>query len=178
MNCSCTTYTCLDVPINPCNVGTGLGIIADQTGNYKMYVEFNGNLNVFSVVAVSGQEISVPTTVFNEYYSHEVRIIAPDNSQECYRINTYPSSTISGFEPTPPATSEWQWVTLQVDDVTNELVSEYFAGDVSPMIWVNSQPIEWGMQGVTLDNNTNKMDFTAIGGIQGSLVFQYKLINA
>lgn len=175
MSCDCETYTRICVLVNPCNTATPLGITANATGTWTAVLEFNGVNRQFSFEADEDEEISVPTLVLNENYVHKLKLYNPNDILTCYKVSTSLGLSVAGYPVTPPINNTWQWGTLIVNDPSLTVEDNLFQGDVSPIIWVNGQPIEWALQGVTHDPETLTMDFTSIGGIQGSLVFQYKI---
>lgn len=172
MACACDTYSCLDVAVNPCNTGTGLGVTAATSGNYLIRIEFNGMWNNLSVLATEDMELSVPTFVLNENYVHEIIITNPGGNISCYNANTYLSFNVAGYTPVPPDNDTWQWGELDVSGDT--VVSNLLAGDLSPIIWINQNPTDWEDVGITHDPESGTLDFTAIGGVIGKIIFQYK----
>lgn len=177
MACDCENITRKCVLVNPCNTGTGLGIIANATGTWEAVLAFNGVSRVFSFEADDGDEISVPTSVLNENYVHVLKLTNPNDVLTCYEISTSIGFGVSGLPVTPPINNTWQWGTIIVNDPSLTVEDNLFQGEVSPIIWANGTPIEWALQGVIHDPETLTMDFTAIGGMQGSLVFQYKILS-
>lgn len=177
MACGCTTYICKEVFVNPCTVGTSTGIEAAETGNYTFRVEFNGMVSIFSVAALSGEDIVIPTSALNESYTHEATVIAPSGATVCYWLNTMISMSIAYVPFVPVDNDTWQPHTVVVDEFTNTVTSPYFSGDVADMIWINEQPVQWAVNGVSLGVITktgDTFDFSAFGGISGKIFFNYK----
>jgi len=173
MACGCEDITCVDVYVNPCSTGTDTGIVASQTGNYRALLEFNGVSTNFSVAVTTGEKISFPTFLLNEDYKHQLKLF--DTSDEfigCYSLNTHIALNIADYPVTPPETAAWQWGELTVNG--NTVDSNLLTGDISPIIWLNEQPLNWANQGIT--QTSTGLDFTTIGGAYGNLVFQYKNI--
>lgn len=173
MACGCESYQCVEIPVNPCNTGTGIGVTAELTCNYTIRLFFNGYTYIVGVMADAGDELSVPTYVLNEQYTHEIRVIDPNGTTTCYYGETHPEFTAAGYTPIPPANDTWQWGELEVNGMT---VSDVLlSGQISPIIWINQNPTDWQEVGITHVGDT--LDFTSIGGVQGTIIFQYKGIT-
>lgn len=171
--CPCETYECKNVFLNPCNIGTGIGVTANATGNWMALLEFNGAWQNFGVAVTSGEEVVFLSSVFNENYTHELRLFdANDTLFGCYRLSTVYTKNVSGAPVIPPADDTWQWG--QVAANGNIVDSVLLTGDISPIIWYNEQPMDWVQQGVI--QTATGLDFTSIGGAYGTISFQYKNI--
>lgn len=173
MACGCDNIECIEVLVNLCNAGTEIAIPATQTGNWRLLLEFNRANRNFSIAVTSGDNISIPTFLLNANYVHLLKVYnTSDVLVGCYNLNTIIAQGVADYPVNPPDNDTWQWATVtangnQVDDVL-------LTGDISPIIWLNQQPIEWAAQGII--QTATGLDFTAIGGAVGSLVFQYKNI--
>lgn len=173
MACDCETVTNVCIFVNPCNDGTGIGITATETGTYTARLEFNGVYRQFGVQATEGEEISILTSLLNESYTHKLTLISPTNETNCYTLSTSIGLGVSGY-PTPSTTDNmWQWYSIE-DISGNDVESDYLKGEVSPIIWVNGQDIDWAEQGIIHTAATGTLNFVAVGGIEGKLVFQYR----
>jgi hypothetical protein len=169
MDCRCESYSCVSVGVNPCNVGTSLGIEAAMTGNYIAWLEFNGTVTEFGVAATEGEDIAILTSLLNEQYTHELRLTDPMGDIRCYKVKTYPSFTASGAPVIPVDNDTWQWG--QVFNISGNTVdSELLTGDISPYIWLNEQPLDWEEQGITQTATGLLFPYT----VSGILGFQYK----
>lgn len=170
MACGCATYICKEIFINPCEDATSAGIIAEEDGTYQFQVYFNGMVNTFSVQATEGGLIYIPTLSLNESYVHEVRITTPSNVTQCYWFNTLINTNVFY---TPTDNTMWNWAaksgippsTMLVDD-------ERLTGDISPEIWNDGSGFDWAQNGVV--QTATGLDFSAMGGIQGKLTWQYR----
>lgn len=170
MDCRCESYQCVSVGVNPCTTGTSLGIEAAMTGNYTAWLEFNGTITEFGVSATEGEDIAILTSLLNEQYTHELRLTDPEGETTCYRVKTYPSFTASGA-PVPPIDNDtWQWAEIEGITDTDTVDNVLLTGDVSPMIWLNEQPLNLELQGITQTATGLVFPYT----ISGTLSFQYK----
>lgn len=73
----------------------------------------------------------------------------------------------------------WQKKTIYIDTLSNTVQNDLFAGEVGDIIYINSQPVMWANNGATqgdIIKTGDTLDFTAIGGIQGWLHFEYRRI--
>lgn len=89
MNCGCEIYECINVFANPCDETVTLPIYALETGVYKMVNEFNGIIVRTDISATIGVNITIPTTKFNENYTHVVQFYKEDGSilnNTCYKL--------------------------------------------------------------------------------------------
>lgn len=171
MACGCEIYECRDVWVNPCNVGTYTGIEATSTGNYRALLEFNGAFREFGVAVQEDQDIAFLTSVLNANYVHELRLYDEnDNLFGCYKLKTHLTQSVSGAPVIPPADDTWQWGQITANG--NIVDSVLLTGDISPIIWVNEQPVDWVAQGIV--QTGTGLDFTSIGGAFGTISFQYK----
>lgn len=174
MACNCTEYECHDVWVNPCNVGTYIGIEATSTGNWRAVLEFNSSYREFGVAVEEGEQIAFLTSVLNESYVHELRLYDEnDTFVGCYKLKTHLTQSVSGAPVIPPADDTWQWGSATGDGTVN-LDSELLTGDISPIIWINEQPFDWAANGVTQGANGLIFPFA----VSGTIYFQYKNIPA
>lgn len=171
MDCRCESYQCVSVGVNPCTIGTSLGIEAALTGNYIGQLYFNGTVTEFGVAATEGEDIAILTSLLNEQYSHELVLTNPQGNITCYTIKTYPSFTASGAPVIPVDNDTWQWGRIEglsgfaVDD-------ELLTGDISPMVWLNEQYLDREEQGITQTATGLLFPYE----VSGFLSFQYKNI--
>lgn len=172
MACLCDSYICINVIIDPCSTGTELPILAPSSETWNGLIEFNGKWTSFGFEVVGGQNIVLPTLLFNEDYVHELRLTDADGINTCYKVNAIFGSVLSGFEPQPPISEVWQWGELAMSG--NTISNILLGGEIAPIIWVNEQPINWVLQGVTHVGDT--LDFTSIGGVFGTIIFQYRML--
>lgn len=172
--CGCETYECLEAFVNPCNVGTELDVQAEANGTWNAQILFNEKWTQFGFEVNAGENIVIPTSVLNENYLHELRLFNTTGVQTCYHLKTRYTSVLSGFEPQPPISSIWQWGKLAVNG--NTVSDDLLGGDLSTIIWINEQPVDWAAQGITHTGDT--LDFTAIGGAYGNIIFQYRSLPA
>lgn len=170
MACLCDSYTCINALIDPCNTGTELPIVAPDSETWNGLIEFNGNWQQFGFEVVGGQNIVLPTILFNEDYVHELRLTNAAGINTCYKVNAMIGSVLNGFAPQPPISEVWQWGELPISG--NTVSNILLGGEIAPIIWVNEQPIDWAAQGVTHVGDT--LDFTSIGGVIGNIIFQYR----
>lgn len=170
MACGCETYTCIEAWVNPCSTGVELPIEASDDATWNARIEFNGQWKAFSFEVSENEDIVLPALVFNEDYTHELRITTNLGVETCYKARTAISTDVAGFTPDPPANDVWQWGELAVNG--NTVSDTLLGGDLSPIIWLNEQPLNWDAQGITHVGDT--LDFTAIGGAFGTLIFQYR----
>lgn len=101
MACGCVTFECIRIPFDPCNTGFEIPVVAAETGNIDIEVTFNGNVTVFQVAVIQGDNIILPTSAFNESYTHEVSITQGD-IETCYKLTTIPAKGLPDFEPIVP----------------------------------------------------------------------------
>lgn len=170
MACDCETYTCLEAFINPCSAGTELNIIPTADATWNARIEFNGTWIFFGFEVNNGLPIVLPTVVFNEDYVHELRVIDEDGIQTCYRVRSVYQRTLTGFEPQPPISQVWQWGQLAVSG--NTVSDLTLGGELAPIMWINEQPIDWAAQGII--HAGDELDFTSIGGVFGTIIYQYR----
>lgn len=173
MSCLCEPNTLVCVRMSPCNSGTTIDLQADVSGTWTVNIEFNGAYRYFGLEVTEDEDIILPTIVLNENYIHQTKFYREDGSEfGCYKLQTQLTQNVSG-SPLPPAPSgSWDWHTLAVNG--NTVVSPYLEGELSPIIFLDSNPIEWATQGITWDSSTGTLDFTAIGGFIGDVTFQYR----
>lgn len=170
MPCGCATYECLEAFVNPCNAGTDIGITATETGSWNAQILFNGKWTFFAFQVDEGEAVIIPTVVLNEDYVHELRLTNTEGVTTCYHLRTAYTSVLSGYEPVPPISSVWQWGEVEANG--NIVDSELLGGDLSPIIWINQNPTDWEEVGITREGD--ELDFTAIGGAFGKIIFQYR----
>lgn len=174
MPCGCSTYECLEAWVNPCNAGTYIGITADETATWIMRLEFNGAWKQFSVSVTDGQQVSILTSLLNENYKHELRIYSSlMELLGCYWLKTSYTSDVADA-PVSPILGAWQWATLTVDG--NTVTDDVLSGEISPIMWMDGNSIEWEDNGITHDPETETLNFSAIGGYTGEISFQYRIL--
>lgn len=173
MACGCTNPVCKEVFVNPCSVGTNTGIKATETGTWTAVLEFNNAFKTFGVSVTDGEAISILTELLNENYAHEFRLYdTNDDLVDCYILNTRLNYNVADAPAPAPAADTWEWGSVTVGSLANTVTDDLFAGDVSPIIWLNGNPVDWDANGIT--KNDDELDFTAIGGVSGIIRFQYK----
>lgn len=175
MACVCETYIPLCVDVNPCNIATYIGITPTEgdSGNWLSELWFNGVKTSFGTAVILGEEISILTALLNENYVHEYRLYNNENElYGCYKIHTTLSKNVAGA-PVPPAVAgSWDWQSVAA--AGNTVTSAYFTGELSPIIWLDSNPIEWAAAGITQDAETGTLNLVSIGGYTGTISFQYR----
>lgn len=106
MSCECESYICLEAFINPCSEGVELNVIPDYTGNMTGKVWFNGTIKSFGFEVTDGEKIIVPIELFNESYTHEMRLYDEDGTLiNCYHVKTAIDTDSGEFTPTPASAS-------------------------------------------------------------------------
>lgn len=104
MACECEEYSCLNGFYNPCSEGMELAVISSETGNWTGRVFFNGTSRSFSFGVTNGDNIVVPTELFNESSTQELRIYnSSDSLVGCYQVTTV-LDLESGDYPVNPVT--------------------------------------------------------------------------
>lgn len=176
MSCPCQTYNKVCVNVSPCNSGTLIGITPTEgdSGTWIGEIYFNSAKTKFGVEVEIGEEISILTTLLNESYVHEFRLYnTAEELYGCYKLHTTYSRNVSGAPVPPVATGAWDWHSLEMPG-GNDIVSAYFTGELSPIIWLDSNPIEWAAAGITQDAETGTLNLVSIGGYTGTISFQYR----
>lgn len=170
MACDCTTYICQEVWLNPCTVGTDIGIEATETGVWTARLGFNGVWRAFGVSVEDGEDIAILTRLLNENYVHELRLYKLDGSlYNCYHLKTLPTYNVDDATiPSPVTEPTWDWD--EVASAGNTVAID--ANELSPIIWLDSNPINWDAAGITFISGV--LDMTAIGGFTGTISYQYK----
>ena len=90
MGCKCEQYECLSVDREACSNDIMLPIQADETGSWKVQIEFNGTWIRLNTEVSQGEPISIPN-VLNEFYVHTIRLLRSDGSlfnDTCYKLIT------------------------------------------------------------------------------------------
>lgn len=89
MACKCETYTCVEARLNPCSEGMQLDYEATETGNWKGVLYFQDTSTEFAFGVTAGDPIVVPTELFNENYTHELRVYNTAGDLEvCLHVKT------------------------------------------------------------------------------------------
>lgn len=102
MNCGCETYQCINVFADPCNEVVTLPITANDTGIYKMVFQFNGVNFRIDVPVISGENLTIPTSYFNENYTHVVQFYTEAGVlflNTCYKLNIMQTVFTNPVEP-------------------------------------------------------------------------------
>lgn len=60
------------------------------------------------------------------------------------------------------------------DTLVTTIQSDYLKKEISRKIMVNGQMLDWADVGITQNTSTGTLDFTAVGGFSGRLIFEYK----
>lgn len=174
MSCNCETYTCVEAMVDPCNVGTSLPIAADETGTWTAQLLFNGVWRQFGVSVIDGETIAILTKLFNENYTHELRLLRVNGTLfGCFHVKSMLSIGVSDAPVPAPGNNTWQWATVTATG-GNTVQSNLWKGVISPIIWINSTPINWADAGITQNATTGTLDFAAVSGVSGFISFQYK----
>lgn len=175
MSCDCETYICTKAFINPCNVGTFIGIEATETGTWTARLGFNNTFREFGISVDDGKEIAIPTELLNENYQHDLKLYDSNGILiNCYKLQTHLTFSVADTDIPSPIFSYWTWGSVVATG--NIIYSDLFKGKISPIIWIDGNSLDWIAQGITHDPVSGELDFTAIGGVNGSLSFQYKLL--
>lgn len=175
MACDCETSICKEIFYNPCNTSTNIRVTATNSGTYTGYVEFNNTWKYFTVEVTEGQSIYMLSSLLNENYTHRLKLYDSGGVLTCYSLRTQYAINMDdggGGEIIPPGT--WQWATMGIDSTTDIVTSLYFLNPVAPILWIDSNPLNWANAGIEHDTETGTLDFSAIGGISGTLNFQYQ----
>lgn len=176
MSCDCDNPIKICVELNPCNTGTYIGINATETGTWVGKIYFNGAVKKFGVEVTEGDEIAILTSLLNEDYVHEFKLYDTTGELvDCYKLHTELTQSVSDAPIPPVADGSWDWHSLTASG--NTLVSDYFTGELSPIIWLDSNPLEWSAAGIIQDDATGTLDLTNIGGYTGTISFQYRNLN-
>lgn len=176
------TPVCLEAYVNPCSTGTYIGLVATETGTWTMRLEFNGVWKYFGVEVVEGEEIAILTSLLNEKYVHQLKVYNTANELvDCYKLKTHISFNSTNAPVPPVADGAWDWETVIVTTDTMTVTSDYFTGDLSPEIWIDGNPVNVSMNGIT-GTGTGTLNFTTYGGIYGAgtpvrIDFQYRNLN-
>lgn len=170
MNCGCVTYQCLRIPFDPCNTGFEIPVEATETGNASIEVLFNGNITTFQVSVVEGENIILPTSGFNESYTHEVSITEAGETV-CYKLTTIPAKGLPDFEPIPPVNGGLV-DTVTIDDYTSTF--EVPAGREVQLIFPGNQAYARDVD-FTQSGTTITMLFTQIpsGDVPATITYIY-----
>jgi hypothetical protein len=171
MNCNpCESYECVEVLVNPCSTGTALGIEADETGSWVARLSFAGVYREFGISVTMGESISILTALLNENGVHELQLY--DNTDTlfgCYKVRTRISYNVPDAPvPSPYVVNGWEWD--EVESAGNTVAID--ADELSPIIWLDSNPINWANNGITFIDGV--LDMSAIGGFTGTISYQYK----
>lgn len=150
MACGCETYTCIEVFINPCSTGVELPVEATADGTITAMVEFNGMWKNTQVEGETGEPIILPVTLFNEDYTHEMRL-TEGVTQTCYKVRSMIMIDAPIVEPIPPVTPIEGFV------VTVEEVSEDGTSFTNPALTGEVVAIITDQQGL------NQAQFTQAG---------------
>lgn len=103
MSCGCISYECVLLGINLCSSSAILPIIADATGVWQIELMGVGS-SVHEFEATEGEMMELPSTLFNENYTHKAVLRRPDGSLYlsegiCLKIHTH---IVNGIAPIPP----------------------------------------------------------------------------
>lgn len=69
---------------------------------------------------------------------------------------------------------QWNEAVITVVEQSDTVQSTYFSYTLKTIIFANGQPLDWAAAGVTQNVSTGVLDFTAIGGFAGKLVFEWQ----
>lgn len=118
MACGCETYTCIEVFINPCSAGVELPVNATSDGTITAMVEFNGMWKNTQVEGETGEPIILPVSVFNEDYTHEMRLTG-NGVETCYKVRSMIMIDAPIVDPTPPV-SPLEGLVITVTEVSED----------------------------------------------------------
>lgn len=172
MSCECEQYSVKCVRVNSCNVGTLIGITADETGTWTGVLEFNGAYKEFGINVEDGEEISILTSILNENYVHEFKLLdAANELVGCYKLHTLLTQGVSGAPVPPVASGAWDWAEATVTN-SDVVTSVYLGGEIAPIIYQDSQSLDWEEQGIIWDNVTKTLTFQA--AFTGKVAWMYR----
>lgn len=106
MACGCDIYQCLEVDYNPCDNDIILPIVANETGDWVVLIEFNGTWIRLSISVTDGEPIAIQN-VLNECYVHTIRLLNTEKelfNDTCYKAITkvVSPSQIPAINPNTP----------------------------------------------------------------------------
>ncbi len=151
MSCNCSVYDCIDASITSDCTSIITNIIANQTGVWIMFFEFNGRWFKEDVTVTNGEVIILPN-VFNESYNHIIEFYKTDDSlfnDTCYTLDM--NRIALGGSPVTP-------------DSSNDVMSYVYVFKDSPD---TSNPDEQPVGDTVTDNRLiGKTIIDAIGLLQ------------
>lgn len=190
MSC-CANTECIDVYINDCSSTVTIPVIANQSGVWKMFVEFNGIEIKQAYYFTQGQNI-VLENKFNSGYTHTLKIYDPNGilfNDTCYMLIMNPTVDATGTTPPQPATITTDLTfsftsnpqsghSGAIDDPIqvlpgNTIIIPQLAGKiVHNPVWLNGYTV----QDMPYTSSTTTFDNTARGGfLQNDLLtIQYE----
>jgi hypothetical protein len=59
----CLSTTCIDLYVSPCDEGIDIGIPAPETGDYTIYLDFNGASKVLAIQGTEGDNFILPNVM-------------------------------------------------------------------------------------------------------------------
>lgn len=122
MICGCNTYICLQAVFNPCSEGVQLDVVSTETGDWSGVIYFNGMPTDFVFGVVEDQNIILPVSLFNEFYTHEMQLWnSAGTLVGCYRVNARASMNAGTYAPIPPDTL--QQILDDIAEINEELES-------------------------------------------------------
>lgn len=73
-----------------------------------------------------------------------------------------------------------QWIEklLTSGSLVTSIQDDTLKLQIRRIIFLNEMPIDWAYQGITQNTATGTLDFTAVGGFQGRLVYEYKQVSS
>jgi hypothetical protein len=154
----CITTECRDLYVNPCDTGIPTGILAVETDDYTVFVEFNGTVKEVELACTEGEEIILPNMLMPPYV-HVMRIYNSTNelmNDTCYKLYTKLKLGVgNNITPTPPIGAKKRIVVdVDGDSFTNSFFGEHtiieivtsnqsyiydtdFTQDGSTITWIN-----------------------------------------
>lgn len=66
----------------------------------------------------------------------------------------------------------WKWE--KITYTGNTLTSDKLKGDLSMLVYLNDVPVDWEAEGAVHDSVAGTLNLTAMGGMDGTIIFQYR----
>lgn len=176
MSC-CANTVCLKFFVSDCVESVDTGLVANATGTWKVFVEFNGVAKKIALDLTMGDTIIVPN-IFNTNYKHNVTIIQPNGqlfNDTCYTFdmcltidatvepgdNVITTSVNFIFKDIPDPSAGDGSVTNPFQLQTGNAVSIPMFGDQTVHL-----PLDYNSsrEYIPYNQNTNTFDRTSVGG--------------
>lgn len=163
MDCQCNEYECIDVSITPCSNGAKLNIEAPFTGVGTFVVFFLGSSRTVSIEITEGDNVVLPTEIFNEDYVHLMKLYNGDNLEMCYKVNTSIAKGI-GTVPLPQYISYVEGKSY-IGNGTNTQSFNVLNGKTLLTVIMNGQAYSsdfWVHNGTTVQWKDNNVNFDGV----------------